>query len=141
MSMNFLVEPQNQGRQFVSSLVLKPLGRFISGLTSKPLWQFFLFGLKTGADGFFWFGLKTGGDGFLWFGIKTGSNDFFRFGIKTDGGFLVEPRNQGGGGFSGLDLKISSYGLVIWTSKSPTVHRLHHKTDRRMKTARARVEL
>jgi hypothetical protein len=34
-------------------------------------------------------------------------------------GFLVEPQNQGGGGFSGLDLKTSSFGLVIWTSKSP----------------------
>jgi hypothetical protein len=30
--------------------------------------------------------------------------------------FLVEPQNQGGGGFLGLDLKIDSYGLVIWTS-------------------------
>jgi hypothetical protein len=33
-SLSFLVEPQNQGRQF------------ISGLTSKPLGQFFWFGLK-----------------------------------------------------------------------------------------------
>jgi hypothetical protein len=28
-------------------------------------------------------------------------------------GFLVEPQNQGGGGFSGLGLKIGSFGLVI----------------------------
>jgi hypothetical protein len=34
-------------------------------------------------------------------------------------GFLVEPQNQGGGGFSGLGLKIGSSGLVIWASKSP----------------------
>jgi hypothetical protein len=34
-------------------------------------------------------------------------------------GFLVEPQNQGGGGFPGLDLKTGSYGLVILTSKSP----------------------
>jgi hypothetical protein len=34
-------------------------------------------------------------------------------------GFLVEPQNHGGGGFPGLGLKISSSGLVIWTSKSP----------------------
>jgi hypothetical protein len=33
-------------------------------------------------------------------------------------GFLVEPQNQGGGGFSGLGLKTGSYGLVIWASKS-----------------------
>jgi hypothetical protein len=34
-------------------------------------------------------------------------------------GFLVEPQNQGGGGFPGLCLKIGSSGLVIWASKSP----------------------
>jgi hypothetical protein len=58
-------------------------------------------------------------------------------------GFLVEPQNQGGGGFLGLDLKTGSSGLVIWASKSPrpflslslkTKHalvcRLRHKTDR-----------
>jgi hypothetical protein len=28
-------------------------------------------------------------------------------------GFLVEPQNQGGGGFSGLALKTGSSGLVI----------------------------
>jgi hypothetical protein len=28
-------------------------------------------------------------------------------------GFLVEPQNQGGGEFSGLDLKTDSSGLVI----------------------------
>jgi hypothetical protein len=32
--------------------------------------------------------------------------------------FLVEPQNQGGGGFLGLGLKTDSSGLVIWTSKS-----------------------
>jgi hypothetical protein len=34
-------------------------------------------------------------------------------------GFLVEPQNQGGGGFLSLELKIGSSGLVIWASKSP----------------------
>jgi hypothetical protein len=34
-------------------------------------------------------------------------------------GFLVEPQNQGSGGFPCLGLKIGSSGLVIWTSKSP----------------------
>jgi hypothetical protein len=29
-------------------------------------------------------------------------------------GFLVEPQNQGGGGFLGLGLKTDSSGLVIW---------------------------
>jgi hypothetical protein len=57
--------------------------------------------------------------------------------------FLVEPQNQGGGGFSGLSLKTRSSGLVICASKSlrrflgldiktmqTSVCRLHHKTDR-----------
>jgi hypothetical protein len=33
--------------------------------------------------------------------------------------FLVEPQNQGGGGFPGLGLKTGKTGLVIWASKSP----------------------
>jgi hypothetical protein len=40
-SVSFLVEPQNQGRWFVSGLTSKPLGRFLIGL-----------GLKTDGDGF-----------------------------------------------------------------------------------------
>jgi hypothetical protein len=32
--------------------------------------------------------------------------------------FLVEPQNQGDEGFPDLGLKISSYNLVIWASKS-----------------------
>jgi hypothetical protein len=40
-------------------------------------------------------------------------------GSKPAVGFLVEPQNQGGGGFSGLGLKTDSSGLVICVSKSP----------------------
>jgi hypothetical protein len=56
--------------------------------------------------------------------------------------FLVEPQNQGGGGFPSLGLKTASFGVVIWASKSPrlflslglktkwaSVCRLCHKTD------------
>jgi hypothetical protein len=62
---------------------------------------------------------------------------------KSVVGFLVEPQNQGGGGFPGLGLKTGNYGLVIWALKSPrrflglslktkkaSVCRLCHKTDR-----------
>jgi hypothetical protein len=35
-SAGFLVEPQNQGRRFISGLASKPLGRFVCGLASKP---------------------------------------------------------------------------------------------------------
>jgi hypothetical protein len=57
-------------------------------------------------------------------------------------GFLVEPQNQGGGGFPSLGLKTGTSGLVIWASKSPrwflglglktkqaSFCQLHHKTD------------
>jgi hypothetical protein len=56
--------------------------------------------------------------------------------------FLVEPQNQGGGGFSDLSLKTDSFSLVILASKSPqrflsldfkikwaSVYRLCHKTN------------
>jgi hypothetical protein len=33
-------------------------------------------------------------------------------------GFLFEPQNKGGGGFPGFSIKIGSYDLVIWASKS-----------------------
>jgi hypothetical protein len=38
---------------------------------------------------------------------------------KSAVSFLVERQNQGGGGFSGLGIKTDSFGLVIWSSKSP----------------------
>jgi hypothetical protein len=67
--------------------------------------------------------------------------------------FLVEPQNQGRR-FSGLGLKTSSSGLVIWASKSPrwflglglktkwaTVCQLRHKTDGRIIRSGACVEI
>jgi hypothetical protein len=61
---------------------------------------------------------------------------------KPVAGFLVEPQNQGGGGFPGLGLKTSSSCLVIWASKSPRrflglgfktrqalIYQLRHKTN------------
>jgi hypothetical protein len=57
-------------------------------------------------------------------------------------GFLLEPQNQGGGGFPDSGLKTGSYGLIIWALKSlrrflglgfktnwASICRLHHKTD------------
>jgi hypothetical protein len=60
-SAGFLVEPQNQGRRFVSGLTSKSLGLFVSGLAPKPLGRF---DLKNSGDDFSRVGLKTGG-GFL----------------------------------------------------------------------------
>jgi hypothetical protein len=69
-------------------------------------------------------------------------------------GFLVEPQNQGGGGFTSLGLKTDSTGLVIWASKSPrrslglglktkwaSVCQLHHKTDRGRSAQNTRRDL
>jgi hypothetical protein len=39
--------------------------------------------------------------------------------LKPVVAFLVEPQNQGGGGFSNLGIKTGSSDLVIWASKSP----------------------
>jgi hypothetical protein len=68
--------------------------------------------------------------------------------------FLVEPQNQGGGGFPDLGLKTDSYSLVIWPSKSPrqfhgfglktkrpTVCQLRHKIDGRMQWRWTCVEI
>jgi hypothetical protein len=62
--------------------------------------------------------------------------------LKSVVSFLVEPQNQGGGGFLGLGLKTNSFSLVIYASKLPRqflglglkakwalVCRLHRKTD------------
>jgi hypothetical protein len=69
-------------------------------------------------------------------------------------GFLVEPQNQGGGGFPGLGLIIGSSGLVIWASKSPrrflgldvkikqtSVCQLHHKINGGMSERDTRRDL
>jgi hypothetical protein len=78
----FLLEPQNQGRWFVSDLTLKPLGRFFLVWPQNRWQQFFQFGLKTGGD------------------------NFSCLASKPVVGFLVEPQNQGGGsGFPVLALK------------------------------------
>jgi hypothetical protein len=89
-----------------------------------------------------WFGLKTTRTVFISLASKLVATVFPSLATKPVVGFLVEPQNQGGGGFSSLGLKIGSSGLVIWSSKSPrrflgldlktkwaSVCRLRHKTD------------
>jgi hypothetical protein len=69
-------------------------------------------------------------------------------------GFLVEPQNQGGGGFSGLGLKTDNSGLVICASKllrrflglslktkQTSVFRLSHKIDGGRSTRDTRRDL
>jgi hypothetical protein len=60
-SAGLLVEPQNQGRRFISGFASKPLGWFL------PVWP------QNGGVGFSLFGLKTGGGRFLGLCFKTNS--------------------------------------------------------------------
>jgi hypothetical protein len=78
-----------------------------------------------------WFGLKTTRTVFAGLASKPVATVFSSLASKLVAtlspdlasipvvGFLVEPQNQGGGGFPGLGLKTGSSGLVIWASKSP----------------------
>jgi hypothetical protein len=90
-SAGFLVEPQNQGQRFVSGL--KTTRTVFTGLASKPV-----------VTNFSSLASKL---------VVTVSPDLAS---KLVVGFLVEPQNQGGGGFPGLGLKTGSSGLVIWAS-------------------------
>jgi hypothetical protein len=65
-----------------------------------------------------WLGLKTTRMVFPGLVSKLVATDSPGLSSKPADGFLVEPQNQGGGGFPGLGLKTGSYGLVIWVSKS-----------------------
>jgi hypothetical protein len=155
MSVSFLVEPQNQGRRFVSGLPQNHSNSFSSVWVSKSI--------ATVCE---WFGLKTTQTVFTGLTSKPMTTVSGGLASKTaatvsDGlaskpavtvspglasksmmNFLVEPQNQGGGGFSRLGLKTDSYSLVIYTSKLPrrflgfslkikraSVCRLRHRTD------------
>jgi hypothetical protein len=104
-----LVEPQNQGRRFVSGLASKPVLTVFSSLTSKlvatvspsfvsKLAVGFLVELQNqGGGGFPGLGLKIGISGlviwtskllrrFLGLGLKTKQTSLYRLRYKSDGG-------------------------------------------------------
>jgi hypothetical protein len=88
-------------------LASKPVVMVSSGLTSKPAAMVFSsLASKLVATVFFSLASKL---------VVTVSPGLAS---KPAVGFLVEPQNQGGGGFSSFGLKIDSSGLVIWASKS-----------------------
>jgi hypothetical protein len=131
-SADFLVEPQKQGRRFVSGLASKPVATVSSGLTSKPAATVST-GLASKPATTVFAGLASKPVVTVFSGLasKPAAMVFFSLASKLvvtvcPGlaskpmvGFLVEPQNQGGGGFPGLGLKTGSFGLVIWASKSP----------------------
>jgi hypothetical protein len=95
-SAGFLVEPQNQGRRFVSSLTSKPVAMVSSGLVSKPVATIFT-------------NLVS----------KLVTTGFPNFASKSVVGFLIEPKNQADGGFPSLGLKTDYF----WFLGSGAVHR------------------
>jgi hypothetical protein len=118
-------------RMVFTSLASKPVATVSSGLASKPAATVFV-DLAT----------KLLATVFSSLASKLVATVSPVLASKPVVGFLVEPQNQGGGGFPGLGLKTGSSGLVIWASKSPrrflglglktkwaSICRLRHKTD------------
>jgi hypothetical protein len=85
MSAGFLVEPQNQGRWFVSGLASKPLGWFSLVWPQNRWIGFFDLSLKTGSSGLLILALKSQWR-FLGLGLKTKQALVCWFRNKTDGG-------------------------------------------------------
>jgi hypothetical protein len=127
-----------------NSLASKPVAKVFAGLASKPV-ATVSSGLasKPAATVFASLASKLVVTVFSSLASKLVATVSPRLASKPVVGFLVEPQNQGGGGFPGLGLKISSFGLVIWALKSlrrflglglktkwALVCLLHHKTDR-----------
>jgi hypothetical protein len=114
MSVSFLVEPQNQSRRFVSGLPQNHSNSFSSVWVSKSMatvceW----FGLKTTQTVSSGLASKPAATVFAGLALKLVATVFPDLASKPTVGFLFEPQNQGGGGFPGLSLKTSSFGLVI----------------------------
>jgi hypothetical protein len=98
-SVSFLVDPQNQGRRFISGLVSKPLGR-VSLVWPQNWWRRFSpvwpqnrwlgfpsLGPKPAAT-VWWFGPQNYRDGFLVWASKPSSLRFVGCAIKsTEGGW------------------------------------------------------
>jgi hypothetical protein len=123
-------------RTVFTGLTSKSVATVSGGLASKPV-----------ATVFFDLASKPLATVFSSLAIKLVATVSLSLPSKLAVSLLVEPQNQGGGWFSGLGLKTSSYGLVIWASKSPrrflsldlktkqaSVCRLRHKTDGGMST-------
>jgi hypothetical protein len=119
-------------RMVFAGLASKPVATVSSGLTSKPAMTVFS-GLSS----------KTVATVFSSVASKLVAMVSPVLASKPADGFLVEPQNQGDGGFLGLGLKTDNSSLVIWSSKSPrrfldlgpktkwgSVCRLRLKTDR-----------
>jgi hypothetical protein len=126
-----------------SGLALKPTATVSNGLASKPAVTVYGgLALKHAAAVSGGLASKSSATVFSSLASKLVATVSPCLTSKPTDGFSVKPQNQGGGWFSGLSLKTSNTGLVIWASKSPrrflgldlkikraSVCRLSHKTD------------
>jgi hypothetical protein len=116
---------------FFTGLASKPVVTVSSGLASKPAATVFA-GLAS----------KPVVTVFSSLTSKLVATVSLSLASKPVVGFLLEPQNQGGGGFPDSGLKTGSFGLIIWALKSlrrflglgfktnwASICRLHHKTD------------
>jgi hypothetical protein len=127
-----VVWPQNHWDGFSSVWASKPMAMVSGGVASKPVATIFSsLASKLVATVFSSLASKL---------MATVSPDLAS---KSVVDFLIEPQNQGGGGFPSLGLKTVNYNLVIWASKSArrflglglktmqaSVCQLRHKTNR-----------
>jgi hypothetical protein len=93
-------------RTIFAGLASKPLATVSSGLASKPAATVFT-GLAS----------KPMATVFSSLASKLVKMVSPSLASKSAVRFLVEPQNQGGGGFFGLGIKTGSSGLVVWASK------------------------
>jgi hypothetical protein len=112
-SAGFLVEPQNQGRRFVSDLTSKLVATVSSDLASKP------------AVGFLVEPQNQGGEGFLGLSLKTGSSDlvicaskslrrFLSLGLKTKWDSVCRLHHKINGGRSARDTCRDLAACLAW---------------------------
>jgi hypothetical protein len=95
-------------RMVFAGLALKPVATVFTNLTSKPV--------ATVSGGL---ASKPAAAVFSSLASKLVVTVCPGLASKPVLGFLVEPQNQGGGGFPGLGLKTSGSGFMIWASNSP----------------------
>jgi hypothetical protein len=138
-----MVWPQNHWDAFSSVWTSKPMVMVSDGLASKPAATVFsILTSKPVVTVFSNLASKLVATVFSSLASKLVATVSPGLASKPVVGFLVEPQNQGGGGFPCLGLKTSSFSLVIGASKSPrrflglglktklvSVCRLRHKTN------------
>jgi hypothetical protein len=106
-----LVEPQNQGQWFCEWFGLKPTRTVFNGLASKPV-ATVSSGLASKPAATVFAGLTSKPVATVFSSLTSKLVATVSPGLasKPVVGFLIEPQNQGGGGFPGLGLKTDSSG-------------------------------